>query len=160
MKSVIRNTAQNFTRHSNTNKQIAISQLIEHITHLETTDLPLSKQNEQILQNSKLELEELINADIKGVMFRTKAQWHELGEKNSQYFYNLEKSKYNAKVCNMLITDLGEHVQDPKIILSLQKQFYQQLYTSDPEIHFEMANTGIKISDQDYEKQTSRVNIT
>ena len=42
-------------------------------------------------ENLKGELEKLYNHKIQGVMLRSKARWHEKGEKSTKYFYNLEK---------------------------------------------------------------------
>ena len=37
------------------------------------------------------ELEALYDQRVEGIIVRSKARWHEHGEKNSKYFLNLEK---------------------------------------------------------------------
>ena len=41
-------------------------------------------------------------------MFRSKVKWYEEGEKNTKYFYSLEKARYNAKTCYKIIDELGK----------------------------------------------------
>ena len=39
----------------------------------------------------KKELAKIVCKKTRGAMTRSKAQWYEFGEKDSKYFYNLEK---------------------------------------------------------------------
>ena len=106
-----------------------------------------------IYNNTKIELEELLQEKTKGIIFRTKCNWYELGEVNSAYFYNMEKRRYNSRVCSKLIAENGQEETDPQKILTMQKDYYTKLYTKDPEIEFTLTNTsGIVITDQDREK--------
>ena len=63
-------------------------------------------------------------------MFRSKANWAELGEKNTKYFLNLEKQNYNARYIKKLITQNDAEVTKPENILAEEKRFYEELYTS------------------------------
>ena len=72
-------------------KQIAISQLYENIGKLEELPLPLNAENDKILTDSIAELDLLINEQTKSTIFRSRVRWYEEGEKNSRYFYNLER---------------------------------------------------------------------
>ena len=84
---------------------------------------------------------------IKGVMFRSKAQWYEEGEKSSKYFFSLEKAKYNAKTCYRLITDKGEELTSPHKILEEQRHFYQSLYSNEEDVKFTMTNNfGVQVT--------------
>ena len=71
-----------------------------------------------------------------GILFRCKAKWQIEGERNTAYFFSLEKNKYNAKTCCSLVKEDGTVVRNPKTILTLQKQFYQKLYRKDHTIKF------------------------
>ena len=66
---------------------------------------PLSEAELKTLQNTKLDLEEVQFEKTRGIMFRSKAKWDTEGEKNTKYFLNLEKARYNAKTCNVLIDE-------------------------------------------------------
>ena len=58
-----------------------------------------------------------------------------------KYFFNLEKRRYNAKMCSKLTLENGTIIVDPKKILQHQHKFYQDLYKSDPSIVFNIKNT-------------------
>ena len=55
-----------------------------------------------ILEVKKRELETIYNYRARGAMIRSKARWVEDGEKNSNYFLNLEKRHFNKK--NVLVS--------------------------------------------------------
>ena len=60
---------------------------------------------------------------------QVKHLWWEHGEKSTKYFLNLEKRNHVKKHVRKLKTS-GAIVTDPFNILSEQKRFYQELYTS------------------------------
>ena len=62
-------------------------------------------------------------------MIRARARWHEHGERSSKYFLNLEKRNHVKKHMRKLKIS-GSIKTDPFNILSEQKLFYQDLYTS------------------------------
>ena len=98
-----------------------------------------------IYENSIIDLESLQRKEIEGVMFRSKAQWVADGEKNSKYFYNLEKAKFNAKTCHKLIINDIE-VTHFETIMEAQVEFYRNLYRSDENIKFSLdPSLGVKV---------------
>lgn len=66
---------------------------------------------------------------VQAACFRSKAEYFLYGEKNSQYFFNLEKVRGNAKIISRLICDNGSIIDDPEQILREQKRFYEELYS-------------------------------
>ena len=107
----------------------------------------LDPSDMELLQATKLDLDELINEKIKGVVFRSKCRFYELGEVNSKYFYSLEKSRYNAKTCHTLFDEEGVLQTSVKKVLMIQEHFYQELYTKDECVNFNLKNTSnIKIN--------------
>ena len=103
------------------------------------------KQNENALINCPLALVEskqpqsfLIQQDISAILTdkskgavicsRSKFEFH--GERPSKYFLNLEKQKYCNKTIYRLQKENGEIVNNPQEILKMQKEFYENLYTS------------------------------
>ena len=76
---------------------------------------------------------------MKALCFRSKAKWAIEGEKNTKYFMNLEKARYNAKTCHTLLID-GKTVNDPEKVLEAQRGFYEALYTRDQNISFQLGN--------------------
>jgi len=71
----------------------------------------------------------LIDETTKGSMMRSKCQGYEEGEKNSKYFYNLEKANGNRKCINKLNTDHGS-ITDIHEILKEEVSYYKNLYSS------------------------------
>ena len=120
--------------------KIAVSQLAEQVTELESRVTELSESENTLLYKSKEDLEELLFKRTKSVMFRSKAKWYMEGEQNTKYFYSLEKSRYNAKTCTAIFNKEGIITTDATEIIELQRQFYQELYTHDPSTQFQMEN--------------------
>ena len=95
----------------------------------------------------KSEIEKIERVKIQGQIIRTKARWTELAEKNSKYFYGLEKSKGKAKCMSALEID-GKIEKDPDVILKQQELFYKKLYTADESVFFRATNnTTQKLND-------------
>ena len=125
-------------------KKLAISQLMEKIDDLQSR-IPLSENESDLLHRSILDLQDLQSEYIKGVMFRSKAKWYQEGEKNTKYFLNLERARYNSKTCRTLL-DGNTIIEDPVAILDKQQSFYSELYKSDPSIEFKLKNhSGVKV---------------
>ena len=78
--------------------QLLISQLSEATAFYED-NMPLSESDTDVYIRTKCELEDLMKARIRGVTFRSGVRLYDEGEKNTKYFYNLEKACYNNKTC-------------------------------------------------------------
>ena len=90
--------------------------------------------------NTKLDLvqnqlQEIAQEEIKGVILCSRTRWYENSEKNTKYFYRLEKTLGKNKVMTTLEVD-GELIQDLQKILNEQAKFYEKLYTSDHSVRF------------------------
>ena len=82
------------------------------------------------LNNNKIEFERKREEKVEGILLRSKANWHENGEKCSQYFCKLEKKKLIKKTITELIDDAGHHISDQSKILLQQHDFYKTLYST------------------------------
>ena len=95
---------------------------------------------------------------VKGIMFRSKVQWYEEGEKNTSYFFSLEKARYNAKTCYKLIRENGQEISEPEQIIEEQRRFYQGLYSVDRDVNFTMENNfGLKVSEKVKNQQDCQI---
>ena len=56
-----------------------------------------SNVTKQEAEKLKSELEALYDQKVEGIIVRSRARWHEHGEKNSKYFLNLEKGNHIKK---------------------------------------------------------------
>ena len=112
-------------------KREVIQNLTRDVTNLERklSESP-SDDIAQQYQCAKEELDCLISQKTLGAAFRAKADYIEFGEKNSKYFVNLEKQKYEKKVLNNLLTEEGKHITEAEDVSRELVSFYSQLYSS------------------------------
>ena len=78
----------------------------------------------------------------KGAILRSKVRWHEQGERNTKYFYGLEKRHIktvrvlkrviNTRIKTVSKLKVGEHsyIEDQFKILEEEKNNYESLYRS------------------------------
>ena len=130
-------------------RKIAISQLVEEITHLEDGIESISDEDFTLLEKSKADLDDLTNEHIKSVIFRSKATWYCEAERNTKYFYNLEKSRSMAKTVSSLINEKGDEVTDGRKILKMQENFYADLYKKDLFVCFDVKEDPPEIVQED-----------
>ena len=64
----------------------------------------------------KEKMNELVKIKTQGAIIRSRQQWCEEGEKNSRYFFNLEKRNSNLKWINRLELNDNTITEDPKTI--------------------------------------------
>ena len=92
-----------------------------------------SDQNHTILLEKKCELERHRERLVDGLLLRSKANWHENGEKCTKFFCQLEKKNFINKTLSEIITDDGKHISNQQEILKCQEDYYKKLYTSQKE---------------------------
>ena len=63
-------------------------------------------------------------------MLRSKARWIQHGEKNTKYFFNLERRNYNRKFITKLKRNDGTELNSQRDILKEEESFYRNLYSS------------------------------
>ena len=95
---------------------------------LEYAENPTNELMESIDQKKK-ELEEFYEIKTQGNIIRSRARWHEQGEKSSKYFLNLEKRNQIRKNIRSLNVN-NTTITNPKDILNEEAKYYQSLYTS------------------------------
>ena len=75
-------------------------------------------------------LTKIASIKTRGTIIRSRARWYEHGERNSKYFYNLEKTNHRKKhITSIFVTD-EEKITDPKEILEEEERFFKRIYTS------------------------------
>ena len=94
-----------------------------------SNDMGLIKEIETNLQIAKADLSILRDRLVRAYILRSKVQYYEEGEKATKYFCNLEKRNYINKVIRKLNLD-GKIITDPSEILTEQKRFYNNIYSS------------------------------
>ena len=82
----------------------------------------------EIQKNQDL-LDGFYEEKAKGARLRAKVRWYENGERSTKYFFNLEKRNAVKKCIKKLNVD-GRCITKQNEILKHQKEFYQNLYSS------------------------------
>ena len=112
----------------------SIAQIEKEIQYLEekSSSSTLSPDQFQLLGSKKTELDQIINEKAKGAYIRSRAQNYEEGERNSKYFFNIEKRNSYKKSINKLKISNSSITEDQSTILEEMKSFYKNLYTKQP----------------------------
>ena len=106
-----------------------IARLQEELDNKTTGDTLFSLLDEQ-LNNSRHELEKIIEFRTKGAVLRSKTRRYNEGEKNTKYFLNLEKRHFKQGTISQIKTNDHEFVTSDKKILTECVSFYKDLYSS------------------------------
>ena len=107
----------------------------------ELTELQNKKQasnREEIEKRINLlenELKTFYEKKTEGAMIRAKAKWLKDAEKNTKYFFNLEKRNYINKTIQQLINDKGDTITDFKEVLAEERSFYKSLYSKNHTVY-------------------------
>lgn len=94
------------------------------------------------LINAKHELDTILIDNTAKIIRNTKSRWYNEGEANTKYFFNLEKQRAIGTCMSKLELDDGSVLTERKKILKEQKRFYEQVYTSDPDVQFTLHNAS------------------
>ena len=106
------------------------------------------------LETKKTMLYDIQKDKIEGMMLRSRSRYEDLGEKPTQYFFNLEKRNYTSKVIHKLVNEDGEEFTKTPDILNCQTSFYKDLYKevnleNDISINSILGENENKLSDKD-----------
>ena len=109
----------------------------EKSLHRKVKDLQAKVENNPHDNNTKLELnlartrlKKIMVLKTKGTILRSKARWHEQGERNAKHFYNLEKRQRDIKTVSKLKVGEDSYIDDQFEILEAEKVFYELLFRS------------------------------
>ena len=132
-------------------KKNTIASLCEKVQEYEE-NFPLSEVNYEAYLNTKADLNDISLERARNLIFKSRTRWYEEGERNTKYFFNLEKSRYNAKTCMKVLKEDGELITEEKEILEELEKYYRDLYKKEDGVSFNITNTlNHVISEQDYE---------
>ncbi|KAL9979395.1 hypothetical protein ACROYT_G017054 [Oculina patagonica] len=82
------------------------------------------------LNSTRARLEKIMALKTRGTIIRSRARWHEQGERNNKYFLNLEKRNHSRKLVSKLKLPNDSVITNQFDILEEQSKFYKSLYTS------------------------------
>ena len=95
----------------------------------EKVEKPFDRNIYEQLEKKNKELEEERKSKVDGLIIRSRARWYEQGERNTNYFCNLENRNYMNKTIQELVLNQNESVKDQKTILEEVAKFYKNLYS-------------------------------
>lgn len=95
---------------------------------LSTAEPEKQLDTEAEIARVKFQIQEIDQEYTNFASVRNKANWLQGGERNSKYFFAMEKARYNRKCISRLSMPDGEISSNLKEILNEQKTFYKQLY--------------------------------
>ena len=81
------------------------------------------------LERIKFKLSKIVGIKTRGTIVRSRVRWYEHGERNSKYFYNLEKRNQKKKQITSLVNNIGDKITNLKNILE-EEHFFKEVYTS------------------------------
>ena len=90
--------------------------------------LNMTEEALHTLETKKSILNDIQKEKIEGIRLRSRSRYEDLGEKPTQYFFNLEKRNYTSKVIHKLVNTEGEEFTNTADILKCQTNFYKDLY--------------------------------
>ena len=111
------------------NEEVALQNKVNELVQ-KCEQNPSDKRILNELYATKLRLQAIMRQKTKGAILRSKARWHELGERNSRYFFNLERRNHSKKTVTSLKLRNNSLTHDQSEILQEQKTFFEALYKS------------------------------
>ena len=132
------NASKAFSKQNSVKRKTEFNNLLELKSRLleDQCRNPYNVQVRDGLSQVELRIQTIADINVDSARFRAQANWAEYGEKNNKKFFALEKKRYMAKNMKMIIKESGQHVFDQKAILEEQCKFYKNLYTKNPNVHF------------------------
>ena len=92
-----------------------------------------------------------------GAIVRSRTRWYEYGEKNSKYFYSLEKTNYRRKHVASIKTQEDKKITDPKRFFRQRKIFLSKYIPQSIWTHnFQNLVTFLKVLRKGYQKKKLR----
>ena len=82
------------------------------------------------IEEKKCTLNEIHDYSRQGLRIRSRAEWYEDGEKNTQYFEQLLKSNKRKSVIREIYDKNRQEIKDDNEILKIIKSFYEKLYAN------------------------------
>ena len=140
IKSEARTVSQNYAKQKKKIEHCNETNLKKSVNILRT-ELVHAIDKEQIINaiNSiEAELDQYSMQRVNSSIFRSKVRFAKDGEKNSKYFFGLEKRNYFNKNMRAVKDQNGHLITDQSKILKEQCNFYKVLYTSNKQVVFNL----------------------
>ena len=131
IKMEIRTFTVKFSKRKAKQKRDDETTLLSQLMVLLQEDFSDSVKNE--MDKVKTKLAKIVasrSPRTQGAIVRSRSRWYKQGERNSKYFYDLEKTNQRKKHFAFLIKDDGVKINDPKQILEEEEKVFKNIYSS------------------------------
>ena len=127
--------------------------------------ISMDQEKIDLFEQKKSELYEMRKEKIDGVMLRSRSRYYDLGEKPTNYFFNLENRNFTNKTMTKLINDSGNEITQVQNILAEQKRFYENLYSvnvnlNDIDIETEIGENEAKLENDTAQKLEGEISLS
>jgi hypothetical protein len=145
--------AKRKSKHFNSEYKKLSEEMYSLEAQISENPIPDQELTEQHLR-VKNEWEQMEREKTNGAIIRSKARWVEDGERNSKYFFHLEKHNQQLKnIKSIRNNETGESIVDQVEILEYIRTFYRNLYSNDNNVvnsspHLNFPNS-VQASDSD-----------
>ena len=135
----------NFAKHFRNDIKTKIFNIEKEISKIEESDSSHFDMNRK--RQLELQLSSIYDDKCKGAQIRSRAKWIKEGEKNTKYFFGLEKKHQSHNIINELNADQNGTVYSNNDILGEMCNFYENL------------NSTKHVKDDDIDSYLSTLNI-
>jgi hypothetical protein len=94
----------------------------------------LDESNKTRYQNLKLQLDEIVEHEVRGSILRSLCRDYKQGGKCTKYFFSLKKSRSQQKTITRLKKADGSFMSEHKDILEACRLFYENLYSKNSQV--------------------------
>lgn len=109
-------------------ERILLNEVHNIKNRLDTNKSDCIEQDLQKLDEKEKELERFYQNKIKGIIYRTKANWMEQGEKCNKYFLQLQNRNYPRKNISKILKDDGTNIISTNGILETLMEYYNGIF--------------------------------
>ena len=120
LKYKIRQTTKQYCKTKSQNQKLKERELLHNIERLEDRQQlsDLTRDEKELLENSRLELEHILEYKARGFWVRSRISEIEQNEKSNAFFYSIAKEQHAKKTIHK-IKKHNFHILDQKAILCL-----------------------------------------
>lgn len=129
----VRETTQSYSKlkaKNTRNRCIHLESTLKTLHQIQDENMDINENLKTEIINTEKELDSIYEYRAKGAQIRARAEWIEQGEKSTNFFLGLEKSRQLKKNINTLTSSDGRTLTDQTDILNEQVNYYKNLYTA------------------------------
>ncbi len=132
LKGIIKEKSIDYCKKRANNRRKKEKEMLLRIKKLEDKLHLLEDEVLEEYQELKAEFEQIYDEKIKGQIMRSRARWIAQGERNTKYFYGLEKRNYSNQSITQLQREDGKIIEKPEEILNEIFGYFNNQFSFSP----------------------------